>query len=41
MAIRTHFDSSVGMEQELASGADEGMRMLVSQMEAVLAEAPA
>jgi uncharacterized protein YndB with AHSA1/START domain len=37
MTIRTHFDSLAGMEQVLAMGAEEGMRMVLSQIEAVLA----
>jgi uncharacterized protein YndB with AHSA1/START domain len=41
MAIRTHFDSLAGMEQILAMGAEDGMHMVVSQIEAVLAGAPA
>jgi uncharacterized protein YndB with AHSA1/START domain len=41
MAIRTHFDSLAGMEEVLASGVLEGMQMVLSQMEAVLAGAPA
>ena len=30
MAIRTHFDSRAGMEQVLAMGVEEGMRMVVA-----------
>ena len=41
MAIRTHFDSQEGMEQVLAMGVEEGMRMVVSQIDAVLAGTPA
>ena len=41
MAIRTHFDSQAGMEQVLAMGIEEGMRMVLSQVDAVLASAPA
>ena len=41
MAIRTHFDSLVGMEQVLATGVEEGMCMVLSQMDAVLAGTPA
>jgi uncharacterized protein YndB with AHSA1/START domain len=37
MAIRTHFDSLVGMEQVLDMGAEEGMRIVFSQIDAVLA----
>jgi uncharacterized protein YndB with AHSA1/START domain len=37
MAIRTHFDSQEGMENVLASGVEEGMRIVLSQIEAVLA----
>jgi uncharacterized protein YndB with AHSA1/START domain len=40
MAIRTHFDSLEGMEQVLAMGIEEGMRLVFSQIETVLA-APA
>ncbi len=41
MAIRTHFDSLEGMEQVLAMGIEEGMRMVFSQIDAVLAGTPA
>ena len=41
MAIRTHFDSQAGMEQVLAMGIEEGMRMVLSQIDAVLAGTPA
>ena len=41
MAIRTHFDSLAGMEQVLASGVEEGMLMLVAQIDEVLAATPA
>jgi uncharacterized protein YndB with AHSA1/START domain len=41
MAIRTHFDSEAGMEQVLATGVEEGMSNLFSQIDAVLAGAPA
>lgn len=41
MAIRTHFDSIDGMEQVLASGVEEGMQLVLSQMDAVLAATPA
>lgn len=37
MAIRTHFDSQAGMEEVLAMGIEEGMRIVFSQIEAVLA----
>ncbi len=40
MTIRTHFDSRSGMDQ-LATGVAQGMRMLVAQIDAVLAEIPA
>lgn len=40
MAIRTHFDSLEGMEQVLATGVEEGMRMVLSQIAAVLADTP-
>lgn len=38
MAIRTHFDSLTGMEQVLAMGVEEGMLMVLSQIDAVLAD---
>jgi len=41
MAVRTHFDSLAGMEAVLAMGAEEGMRMVLSQIDAVLAGTPA
>jgi uncharacterized protein YndB with AHSA1/START domain len=41
MAIATHFDSLAGMEQVLATGVEEGMRSVISQIEAVLAGTPA
>ena len=41
MAIRTHFDSLAGMEQVLAAGVEEGMRMVLAQIDAVLASTPA
>ncbi len=41
MAIRTHFDSQAGMEDVLAIGVEEGMRIVFSQIEAVLAGTPA
>ena len=41
MAIRTHFDSQAGMEEVLAMGVEEGMRLVFSQIEAVLAGTPA
>ena len=41
MAIRTHFDSRAGMEQVLAGGVEEGMCVVVEQMDAVLAGTPA
>ena len=37
MAIRTHFDSQAGMEHVLAMGIEEGMRIVFSQIGAVLA----
>jgi uncharacterized protein YndB with AHSA1/START domain len=40
MKIRTHFDSQAGMEQVLAMGIEEGMRMVLSQIDAVLAATP-
>src|SRR4029078_12579888 len=36
MAIRTHFDSLAGMEQVLEMGIEEGMRMVLTQIDAVL-----
>jgi uncharacterized protein YndB with AHSA1/START domain len=41
MAIRIHFDSHAGMEQALAMGIEAGMRMVVSQIDAVLTRSPA
>jgi hypothetical protein len=41
MAVRTHFDSLAGMEQVLAMGIEDGMRMVLGQMDAVLAGASA
>ena len=41
MAIRTHFDSLAGMEQVLAMGIEEGMRMVLTQIDAVLTGTPA
>jgi uncharacterized protein YndB with AHSA1/START domain len=41
MAIRTHFDSQEGMEQVLAMGIEEGMQMVLSQIDALLAGTPA
>jgi hypothetical protein len=41
MAIRTHFDSQAGMEQVLDMGIEAGMRMVFSQIDAVLAGTPA
>jgi hypothetical protein len=41
MAVRTHFDSLAGMEQVLATGVEEGMRMVLDQIDAVLAGTPA
>ena len=38
MAICIHFDSQAGMEQVLATGAEVGMRMVVSQIDGVLAD---
>lgn len=40
MTIRTHFDSLAGMEEVLATGFQEGMRAVLSQMDAVLAGTP-
>lgn len=41
MAVCTHFDSIEGMEQVLEMGVMEGMRMVLDQIDAVLAESPA
>jgi uncharacterized protein YndB with AHSA1/START domain len=41
LTIRTHFDSLTALEAHLAGGFDEGMRMVLSQIEAVLAATPA
>jgi uncharacterized protein YndB with AHSA1/START domain len=41
MAIRIHFDSHAGMEEALATGFEEGMDTVFSQIEAVLVGAPA
>jgi uncharacterized protein YndB with AHSA1/START domain len=41
MAICIHFDSQAGMEEVLTMGIEEGMRMVFSQIEAVLAGTPA
>ena len=41
MAIRTSFDSLAGMEQMLAMGIEEGMTVMLSQIEVVLAGTPA
>jgi hypothetical protein len=41
MTIRTHFDSVEGMEQVLAMGVEEGMLMVLDQIDAVLAGTPA
>jgi uncharacterized protein YndB with AHSA1/START domain len=41
MAIRTHFDSLAALEEHLAGGFQEGMRMVLSQIEALLAGMPA
>ncbi|HEY2215087.1 MAG TPA: hypothetical protein VGH31_08535, partial [Acidimicrobiales bacterium] len=38
MAIHTQFDSLAGMEQVLATGFQEGMRMVFAQIEALLAD---
>jgi len=39
MAIRTHFDSPEGMAEVLATGVEEGMQMVLEQIDAVLAGA--
>ena len=41
MVVRIHFDSRVGMEQVLAIGVEEGMRMVFSQIDEVLSATPA
>lgn len=41
MAIRTHFDSLAGTEQVRAMEVEEGMRMVLSQIDAVLTGTPA
>lgn len=41
MAVQTRFDSLEGMEQVLAMGVEEGMRMVVAQIDEVLAGTPA
>ena len=41
MRIRTHFHSQAGMEQVLAMGVEEGMCMVLAQIDAVLAGTPA
>lgn len=41
MGIHTHFDSLAGMEEVLATGVEDGMRVVFSQIEAVLAGTPA
>ena len=41
MILTTHFDSLEGMEQAIASGAVEGMKACMSQIDALLAEAAA
>jgi uncharacterized protein YndB with AHSA1/START domain len=40
MAIRFHFDSLAGMEHVLATGVEEGMVAIFSQIDAVLAATP-
>jgi len=37
MEVRTHFDSLEGMQEVLATGFEEGMRIVLSQLAAVLA----
>jgi uncharacterized protein YndB with AHSA1/START domain len=41
MEIRTHFDSRAGMEQTLATGFEEGTRVIMEQIEQVLSGTPA
>lgn len=40
MVVRTHFDSLEGMEQVLAMGIEEGMRMVLSQIDSLLTGSP-
>jgi uncharacterized protein YndB with AHSA1/START domain len=40
MGIHTHFDSQASMEEVLATGFEEGMRMVLSQIEALVAGTP-
>jgi len=40
MAIRIHFDSPAGMEDVLATGVEEGMRTVFSQIDVLLAQEP-
>lgn len=40
MSVRTHFDSLEGMEQVLEMGVEEGMRMVLAQIDEVLAASP-
>ena len=39
MVIRTHFDSLAGMEHVLATGVEDGMVMVIDQIDAALAGA--
>lgn len=41
MSIRIHFDSPEGMEHVLATGVEEGMRLVIAQIDALLATTPA
>ncbi len=41
MAVHTYFGSLAGMEEVLATGVEEGMRAVFSQIEAVLVGTPA
>ena len=41
MEVCTHFDSQAGMEQVLATGVEEGMCLMLAQIDAVLAATPA
>ena len=41
MLVTSHFDSAAGMEQALAMGIEEGMRLTIGKAQAVLAEVAA
>ncbi|MEP7045047.1 MAG: hypothetical protein ABI949_00130, partial [Ilumatobacteraceae bacterium] len=38
MVLTTHFDSLDGMEQEIATGFDDGMRVCMTQIDVLLAD---